>query len=145
MSNYRFKSILSWSTKSEFVWNEYFLPKKLSVRHENISGSHKTVFLIIKTLFSIVKTSIPFPWIKEASAGNIMNLRWLRPKFYNAWQIESKSLIEIDCTWISECVNSNIKFYLSKRHDYSDRISCSFKKEKIIVTHSHKKPTKKVK
>ena len=43
VSNYRFKSILSWSTKSEFVSNEYFLPKKLSARHENISGSHKTV------------------------------------------------------------------------------------------------------
>ena len=29
---------------SELVYNEYFLPKKLSVRHENMSGSHKTMF-----------------------------------------------------------------------------------------------------
>ena len=43
VSNYMFESILSWSTKLEFVSNEYFLPRKPSARHENMSGSHKTM------------------------------------------------------------------------------------------------------
>ena len=81
--------------KSEFVSTEYFLPKKCSIRPENLSGSHKT-------LSPISKTTILFPMKQTHICTQYLKMMQLRPKFYNAWNLKWKRWSEIYCivnTW----------------------------------------------
>ena len=61
--------------KLEFVSTEYILPKKCSIRQENLSGSHKT---------PISKTTILFPMKQTHICIQYLKMMQLRPKFYKA-------------------------------------------------------------
>ena len=56
---------------------------------ENLPRTNSTIFGA-QSNFNCTKTLIPFPWIKGASAENILNLKWLRSKSYKAWKFKKR-------------------------------------------------------
>ena len=100
------------------------MPKKCSVRQENLSGSHKT-------LSTIIKTTILFPMKQTHLCTQYLKMMQLRPKFYNAWNLKWKRSLENNCkTEITIDINVKVNFIIQI---LQNRMRIYFKLHQVIA------------